>query len=89
MGLLNGGSVLSPDSALNNSGYRDTQAYACAITSSLEYSFDNIEALKGLKLTVFGGFDFLLESSDNYLTAINYINSTVLKWKFLLRLQKE
>ena len=69
LGLLNGGSVLSPDSALNNSGYRDTQAYACSITSSLEYSFDNIEALKGLKLTIFGGFDFLLESSDNYLNS--------------------
>ena len=66
LGLLNGQMVLSPDSSLTESGYSDTVTYEAAARSTLEYSFDAIEALKGLKASVFGGFNFSMSNTKSF-----------------------
>ena len=66
LGLLNGQMVLSPDSSLTESGYSDSRTYETAIRSTLEYSFDNIDFLKGLKASVFGGFNFSMSNAKSY-----------------------
>lgn len=67
LAISTGGAPISPDSALTESGYSDSNTYAGNITSLLEYSFDNISFLKGLKLSFFGGFNFSMSSTLSFL----------------------
>lgn len=67
LGLLNGESTCSPDSGLTESGYNDTEGYEMSARSTLEYSFDSIDFLKGLKISLFGGFDFQTSSTHSYM----------------------
>lgn len=67
LGLLNGESTCSPDSGLMESGYNNIDGYEASARSTLEYSFDHIDFLKGLKLSLFGGFDFNATLNRSYL----------------------
>lgn len=58
LGYTNGTYTYTPLAALTESGYNEQKRYEFQGTTSLEYSFDSVRPLKGLKLGVFVGYNY-------------------------------
>lgn len=58
LGFRPGDKLYNPVSALTQSGYNKQNRWDFNGRASLEYSFDSIEALKGLKISVFGALNY-------------------------------
>ena len=67
LGINNGGAIFQPDSALDESGYQTWDAWDYAGRANLEYAFGEDTFLKGLKLSMFAGVNFNLNSYRQFL----------------------
>ena len=67
LGMLNNGAVLSPNNELENSGYQKYQTWEWQLRGSLDYSFPEDSFLKGLKLSMFAGTNFIMDSNQVFL----------------------
>lgn len=68
LGYTNGTYTFTPTAALLDSGYQRQRNWMADATATLEYSFDSIKPLKGLKASVFVGYNFSHSLGNNYLT---------------------
>ncbi len=68
LGYTNGTYTFTPLAALTDSGYQDQDRWNFNGTTQLEYAFDAIKPLKGLKASIFVGFNYYNTLDRNYMT---------------------
>lgn len=68
LGYTNGSYTYTPMAALENSGYQRERRWMLNSTAKLEYDFSSIQALEGLKASVFIGYNYDSTLGDNYMS---------------------
>ena len=71
-----------PTSSLTDSGYNRTRHWGLDTQAKLEYDFMGIAALKGLKVSVFGGYNFDFTQNLNFMHAYDLYMFTSSAWLY-------
>jgi len=67
LGMKNGDAIYQPDSSIDNSGYQTWNDWEFAVRGNLEYAFSENSFLKGLKLSVFAGVNFDMDTYRQFM----------------------
>ena len=68
VGFHNGTYTRTPLAALTESGYQEQKRYNLETSTKLEYAFNRVKALEGLRLSIFAAYNYTFTADRNYMS---------------------